>query len=85
MKNLIRQKLISVVLSVADVILFYVTENAHIRIHHHSAGFDHGLPRSRSTGKLKNLCILCNMKNCTNNLQSFNCVNKRKNNISRSN
>ena len=58
MKNHIRQKLISVVLSVADVILFYVTENAHIRIHHHSVGFDHGLPRARSTGKLKTLCIL---------------------------
>lgn len=48
------QKLISTVFAVCvtDVILFHVTENAHIRIHYYSAGIDHGLPRARSTGKL---------------------------------
>lgn len=43
---------------VTDVILFYVTENAHIRIHHHFAGIDHGLPCARSTGKNLQLFII---------------------------
>lgn len=63
MKNRVRHKLISVVFSpfVTDVVLFYITENAHIRINHHSVGINHGLPCARSTGKLHN--VKFNFKN----------------------